>query len=404
MRSPGVRSLRGIPSLTAAILCGLLAFPSAPAQAEAQDLPLKRELPPSAPGPCGSDELLARLEVEPTAAERDRAADLLAEANQAAILGDDARAGELLAEAAALDPGSAEIAYRLGRLLEGDGRDAEAVGEYCRYLLLEPEGADAEDVSDRIERLAVPEEDEIPGLARAAFQQGIQAVDAAQFEDAVLHFSRAIVELPRWPEAHYNRGVAHLRDGRMGAGIADLEIYLEFEPEAPDRDRIEDRIRELDPPSERSYSPGTALATGLLIPGMGHFYSGRTGTGLLVLAGAGAGVATGLLYTEVEIRCLVPLQGGECPADQVSEEVEERPLLVPGLAAAAAIGVLGAIHAWRGIRSDADRVAAGPEGGIRVGLFGAPDRPWRVDFEVAPSRSGGVLPGGITTGVRIRFR
>lgn len=390
--------------MTAVILGGLVPLWTAPVGAAVQELPLKRELPPPAPGPCESAELLSRLEVEPSAADRERAAELLAEANQAAILGDDARAGELLAEAAALDPASAEIAYRLGRLLEGDGRDAEAVGEYCRYLLLEPQGADAEDVSDRIERLAVPEEDEIPGIARAAFQQGIQAVDAGQFEDAVLHFSRAIVELPRWPEAHYNRGVAQIRDGRTGAGIADLERYLELEPAASDSERIEARVMDLDPPSARSYSAGTAFATGLLVPGMGHFYSGRAGMGFLVLAGAGAGVATGLLYTEVEIRCLVPVEDGECPVGQVSERTEERPLLVPGLAAAAAIGVLGAIHAWYEVRSDDDRVAVGPDGGIRVRLFGAADRRWRVDFEVAPPRIRGPDAGSVASGLRIRFR
>ena len=42
---------------------------------------------------------------------------------------------------------------------------------------------------------------------------------------------------------------------------------------------------------EPPLSPGTALALGLVVPGAGQFYTGRTVRGALTLIGTGAAVA-----------------------------------------------------------------------------------------------------------------
>ena len=373
-----------------------------PTTLEGQSLPLKVELPSPSPGPCGPEELLLVLETEPTSEDRREAQSLLADANQAAILGEDERARSLLREAAALDPTSSEIAYRLGRLLEAVGDTEPALLEFCRYLLLDPEGADADDVEMRIEAIAGPDEDEFPGIARAAFQQGIIAAEEGRFEEAVLRFSRALVEVPVWADAYYNRGVAQIGDGRVGAGVADLERYLELAPEAPDRERVEARMEALSPAPVTRYRAGTALVAGMVFPGMGHFYSGRAGMGTLVLTGAAAGVGAALLYTEVEIRCLVPPIDGECPAGQVDERIESRPLLVPGLAAAGVITVVGAIHAFRGVRTGSDGVALRPDGTLVVGIDRFGGHGWTSALELRPRGPGG--EAGATAGFRIHFR
>jgi tetratricopeptide (TPR) repeat protein len=314
-------------------------------------LPLKRELPPPPPGACDGVELRGPAAADVLEADRREAERLLAEANRAALLGERETTRTLLREAAALNPASAAVVYRLGRILEDTGEDAEAVDAFCRYLALDPGGADAGDASDRVDRLFSGEEDSLPAGARSAFAEGVAAVDGGDLEAAARHFSRALVEHPRWDLAHYNRGVVYLRMGRAGAGVADLEWYLESNPGAPDGDRVRDELVALAPAVERRYSPSTALATGLLVPGMGHFYSGRPGTGFLILATATASAAVGVLHTDVEVRCRSIPVDGECPPGDVLERREDRPFLVPGLAAAAVTTVAGAIHAFRGVRS-----------------------------------------------------
>jgi tetratricopeptide (TPR) repeat protein len=375
----------------------------------AQELVPRVELPPPPPGAC---ELVgASIAASRSVPEEDRegARSLLAEANQASILGDDARARTLLRGAAALDPSSSEIAYRLGRLLETSGQGEEAVAEFCRYLALEPEGPDAPDVRARVDALAPPEPDPLPAAARAAFQQGVSALDRSAPEEAAQLFSRALVEHPDWPDAHFNRGIAYLRAGRTGAGRADLERFLELEPGAPEVGAVAGRLEALLPSTGPVRSPGMALATGLILPGMGHVYAGRPGTGLAILAGAGGAAAAGLLYTQVEVSCLVPPVDGQCPAGQVAERVEERPLLGPGLAVAGLVTVAGAIHAFLQARGTPDRVAdarspAGwPATGPALGL--AEGHGWAlfVEMELPGLRNLQTGAEGLGAAFRIRF-
>ncbi len=81
------------------------------------------------------------------------------------------------------------------------------------------------------------------------------------------------------------------------------------------------------------------------MPGLGHFYSGRPGSGVAVLALAGGAVAAGFLIKEVNVRCLTP-QEGACPPEQVVSRTTTRPYLTASLAAAAAVGLAGAIEAF----------------------------------------------------------
>ena len=134
-----------------------------------------------------------------------------------------------------------------------------------------------------------------------------------------------------------------------------------------------------------------ALATGMLVPGMGHFYSGRPGPGLLVLAGAVGSASAALSYRRVDVECLsIPIDG-ECPPGQERGREESRPLLVPGLAAAVAITLGGAIHAYRGVRRSArSEASAGSRGsGVRPPPLGMLET---------------TLPALSSTGVETRLR
>lgn len=361
---------------------------------EAQEL--KRELPP---GPCVSRDLLVVSSVTPSEADRQEAIRLSSEANQAAILGDVPRAIELLQGAAESDPLSSGVAYRLARALEDAGQAEAALGEFCRYLALEPDAPDAAETRLRAERLADPDGTPLSVAARTAFEEGVTAYDDGAYDEAAQYFSRAIVENPNWDEAYYNRGVSYLGAGRSNAAAADLERYLEGSPDADDRETVEAQLRLIDP-SQGQYSPGIALTTGLLLPGMGQFYTDQPRLGLIFLSTAGTAAAVGILHKKVEVVCLQVPQDGVCPPDQILEERVERPLLVPGLVAAASISIVGAILAFRRAKdSDPQRASGGGELEFALPDFGSGSMSPSLRLEPAVWREG----GGARLLLEIRF-
>lgn len=371
--------------------------------ATAQELFLKRALPPGAQPPCA---VAGVPEAPPPAADeeaRSEAGRLAAEASQAAILGDRARARELLEEAAALDPTSPGVAYRLARVLEDSGAGPDALVHFCRVLALEPEGSDAPDVRRRIERLSPALEGGLPDAARSAFLEGVAHFDAREFDAAARQFSRALVEYPDWDQAHFNRGLANLELGREAAAIADLERYLELRPQATDRDAVASRLGARAPaasdlprpaPARARHSAGTALVSGLVLPGMGHVYSDRPGRGALIFLAAGGSVAAGILYTDVEIECRLFPAPAVCPSEEIADRRETRPYLTHGIAAAGAITLLGAVHAALTVRSRNRRAAAG----LAVALPGSARGPEAVHLSLEPF----VRPDG--AGVRAAVR
>lgn len=339
--------------------------------ASAQDLTLKRTVPGDVSGACtaagwpgvdgAGDQTAAGASREPEAEDRAEAARLAGTASQPMLLGDYSVARDILQRAAALDPTSEDIAYRLGRSLEELGRSPDAIAEYCRFLLLAPGSSDADEVRDRIRRLTTSEAElAISDAALGHFTRGIAYYEARELPEAGDAFADAVEEAPEWADAHYNRAVVHALQNRDSLALAGLEEYLALRPDAPDVDRVRGAIDRLRPDPPGTPAPAGALAAGMLVPGLGHMYSGRTGRGLLVLGVAGGAAAAGLLYEQVNITCLgVPVEG-ECPENQVVERTTEQPYLVPGLAVAAAATVLGAIDAYRGAASR--RAAARSDG------------------------------------------
>lgn len=327
--------------------------------ASAQQLALKRAAPRIAWSGC------APAASPPTVpAARRREAEALAEsATQSAILGNNTAAAELLANAAQLDPASEAIAYRLARTLEELGRRDEALTGYCRFLALAPDDADAADARERITVLADRGGAAVPADAAHEFQVGITHYDAGRLAAAEAAFGRALEAAPRWGDAVYNRGVARLAQARRSAGIADLRRYLEMSPGAPDLGAIVDVVALYGGAEAAPYNPSLVLASGLLVPGLGHFTTGRPATGALVLGVAAAGLAAGLLIEETDVVCLSPPVNGNCPSDQVLRRDVSRPYLVPGIAVATSAAILGAIDAFRGARRRNAEAAAA----LRVG-------------------------------------
>lgn len=99
------------------------------------------------------------------------------------------------------------------------------------------------------------------------------------------------------------------------------------------------RRQSSDPPD-----PWNAFGLGLLVPGLGQFYAGRTGMGLTVVSIVAAGTATAFLY----------------------EEGRGRGLFSEGLTVGGVGAGLGAIEAYFGARRVAREGATGSDGGFAL--------------------------------------
>ena len=325
--------------------------------AEAQQLAVKRTMPRIAWAGCAQESAPAPV----PAARQQQAAALADSATQAAILGNTAAAAGLLANAARLNPASQDIAYRYARALEEAGRREDALAGYCRFMALAPDADDAAEARGRISALS-PRGGVLAEVAQE-FNAGIAHYDAGRLPEAEAAFGRAFDAAPTWADAVYNRGVVRLAQGLHDAGAADLRRYLELSPGASDLGRIVDALARYGRVEAPPYNPSLVFVSGVLLPGLGHFTTGRPGIGMLVMGLAAAGVATGFLVEQTDVVCLAPPVNGVCPPDQVLREEVSRPYLVPGIAAAAAVGFFGAIDAVRGARRRNAEAATG----IRLG-------------------------------------
>lgn len=344
----------------------------------AQELPLKREAPGVGPRACPT----VTVPEPPGEEEGVQARELASTAAQSLILGDLERARALLDRATELDPSSADLAYRHARVLEDMGEREAAISEFCRVLAIDPQAEGVDDARTRLETLSGSQDAPYPPEVITEFQKAVQWAEAGLLQSAMSSFGMILDAAPDWPEAVYDRGVIAARLGRNGDAVRDFRRYLELSPDAPDAVAVSQRLGELQSAMMVSTpSPGAALALGILIPGMGQFYSGRALGGLTVLSLAGGAAAAGYFVTDVNVKCLSdPGPDGSCPEGDVLGEETERPYLVAGIGAAAAVGVIGAIEAFVKLR----RLRSGGGGAPSVRMGGS-----RMStLDVAASRGG----------------
>lgn len=313
------------------------------AQAAPQREPLKLGQPPTASSmPCPS----TADPVSPTDEQRREARDLAQRALEAALLGDSATARDELRQAAALDPTDADLAYRLGRAHESVRASAEAVVEYCRFLGLAPSAPEAAEVRARMGALASPAADPRIAAITSAFQTGVQAYESGRMANAEVAFSTAIRGEPQWAEPYYNRAMTLLARGENGPAVRDLEQFLRLKPETDDRAAIVARIASL---RRVTFSPGTALATGLVLPGAGQYYTRRPVRGVLTSLGVGTALIIALMQ---ETTTSTVEQTGTDPFGNeytytTTQQSRERPYAFPATVAAIAISVGSAIDAFK---------------------------------------------------------
>ena len=314
-----------------------------PCTLRAQLPPLKVTTPGSEGSSCPAPATSATVQVAPEA--EGEAIRLRSAASQAIVLGEPERARDLLARAVELDPASGALAYQYGRVLEDLGNVDAARSAYCRTLAVSPDGDEAADAQRRLAALAEREHPAVPQQAVDDFLEGVARADAGQLTAAVDAFTRATGSAPEWPEAWFDRGVVFARLDRPGAAAQDLRRYLDLRPDAVDARGVAELIGQLTTPTGGPRA-GVAFTLGLLVPGMGQFYSGRPAMGMAVLTLAGSAATAAFLVQQVKVRCLADVDpGAACPPSQVLDEQKQRPYLTTGLAVAGAVTLIGAIEA-----------------------------------------------------------
>jgi tetratricopeptide (TPR) repeat protein len=314
-----------------------------PIAATAQRPALKRGLPtvvdrPSCPAPPAPKQA--------TEQQRRAARDLAQRAQQSAILGDRPAARDQLQQAVALDPASPDLAYQLARAQEAAGASNEAKSEYCRFVALAPSAPEAVEARERIASFSKSVQTATSDRIASPFRNGIAAYEAGRIAQAEGLFTAAIGLQPDWAEAYFNRAQTYAVRGQREQAIRDFQQYLRLKPEADDRGTVISRINAL---RGGPLSPATALTFGLVIPGAGQMYTGRTLFGLFTLGAASTAVAYALKSDPVtesyEATGELPFGGGTYtyPATRT---VLGHPHRVVGYAGLGAIGITSAIEAY----------------------------------------------------------
>lgn len=107
--------------------------------------------------------------------------------------------------------------------------------------LMASTGVGAEDAEKLLDRLTEEEQAEVAEL----IEKGRAAYDAGDFEVSVEHF-HDVYELFPHPNVSYRLGLSYERIGDAEMAIQHLRRFLELDPEAPERGRIERTIADLE--------------------------------------------------------------------------------------------------------------------------------------------------------------
>jgi tetratricopeptide (TPR) repeat protein len=322
--------------------CLILLLLAAVAPLKAQSLTLKRELPGDEDFSCPALESSA----QPSNEERTEAMRLGSNADQALILGDQERARDFLARATEMDPTSPELAYRYARVLDDMGARVQAIGYFCRAVVLGTGRDDIGDAERRLEAIFEWQKAQLSQEAIDAFEAGVSEADSANLDAALRSFNLARQEAPDWPDPLFNRGIVRARLGQIEAAVADLELYLAVQPDTEESAALSEGVEELRGLASLPL-PSRALTFGLLLPGGGQFYTGRTwqGAGLLTLSTTA--LVVGLFTEKVTVRCVGAAgPGGVCPPERLIGEETSKPYLAQGLVAAGALAFAGAFEAF----------------------------------------------------------
>ncbi len=208
-------------------------------------------------------------------------------------------AGGWCAEAPPLPPATAEGLFAFANRLRDEGDDDRAITEYRRLLSHFPRSRHADAARLEVPRcharagrwkeaaaayaeLAEAYSGKPLGL-RGAFGRAMLLLEARQFDAAASAFDEFATDYPKAaeaPEARWRLAWSHLLGHQFRRAEQAFRAIGPRGPHAEAAGRLADESRRL--ATRRRKSPLLAGILGI-VPGLGHFYCGRTGDGLTSL-------------------------------------------------------------------------------------------------------------------------
>lgn len=342
-----LRAARGVGRSAGGVLAVVLAAPALAAQA----LPIQSVLGATAVSGCSAT--TGSTPVPPLSASTATLRDLVEKGQDASLQGDHAAALQAYKLAAAIAPSDPRITYYLGREHEALRDARAAVTAYCHYLALAPSAADADEVRGRVVRLTPVQEISRLDDAQALFRSGVVLLEHGAFRAADSLMTATTALVPEAPAALYNRALARGAAGDRAGAEADFRRYVALTPGGDDHAAIGTALDAL---PRRVYSPGSALASGLLLPGLGQFRTRRPLQGVAVV-GALAGALVLALQWEQEYQLVARRDAQGRPiVDSVYATVH--PTAAVGYTTAAAIWLGAAFESMWYARRTRERSAA----------------------------------------------
>lgn len=195
-----------------------------------------------------------------------------------------------------------------------------------------------------------------PLVARTGNTVRVQGVAHAPSGVRQLTVNGEPVELP----SDQDGGVRFSTNVRVSPGMSSVAIVLQPREGEAYRKTLPIRVGAAGAASDagvrRPYNPGTVALSGI-VPGLAQFRTDNAVLGAIVLGGAGAGIVAAL-STRTNVRCGADVgEDEDCPPSLVLSEETERPLLIPGIAAAAGVTVLGAVLGYTAAKAANERAA-----------------------------------------------
>jgi len=235
-------------------------------------------------------------------------------------------------------------------VLDDMGARVQAIGYFCRALVLGGGNEEVGDAESRLEDIFEWQKAQLSTEAVEAFESGVSEADSGDLGAALRSFESARQEAPDWADPLFNRGIVRARLGQIEAAAADLELYLAVRPDAEDSAVLSESLEQLRELATLP-QPSRALTFGLVLPGGGQFYTGRKWQAAGLLGLSTTALAIGFFTEKVTVRCVGAAgKGGVCPPERLIGEETNKPYLVQGLVAAGAMTIAGAYEAFRRAR------------------------------------------------------
>jgi tetratricopeptide (TPR) repeat protein len=217
---------------------------------------MKMEPVPSAPAASAAP---AQQQDESTATTTTDAQTTLAKEAEAAVTllnsGKVNEAVTALEKLVAANPGTAALHYNLGVAYERRDQYEKAREQYEEAIKAKPDFGDAflaigntfmaqKNFNDAITPL-VKAVELLPQNYGAAYNLGASYANGGMYAEAEGAFRKAVTINPKEPYVHQQLGMALLGQSKKAEGIAELQKYLELNPNAADKAEILDLIKSL---------------------------------------------------------------------------------------------------------------------------------------------------------------